>query len=270
MRALTAALRTLPMTFAIYVIEAVLALGCSAPLALELGADTRTSLISASGRAAWLDRALELAPALRVTGRSSVLALLVLLVLSPWLQMAWLHALSRPLGLRRALEQGSHSYLRALSTSLLLGCVTMLLLVPWAGAAWLCHVLVSAPARARVHDLLLCVLLAPCLLVLAYAHVAHDLARARALSSGAFAAVRVGLRSALSGRVWLVGLPLFAAALGLRAAQLYTFVHDAALGVWGNVALLQGACMAALFVRSLWLAVCLGCTEPRAGSRDAA
>jgi hypothetical protein len=269
MRALANALRALPVTFAIYVVEAVLALWCAGPLGLELGDDARATLTTALGRAIWLDRASELAPALRVSGRSSLLALLVLLLLSPWLQMAWLHALARPLGMRRALEQGSRLYLRALSTSLLLACVGALLLLPWAGAAWLCHALVSAPARARVHDLLLCALLSPCALVLVYLHLAHDLARARALTDGVFRAVRVGLRTALRASVVLAGLSLFAAALAVRGLHFYAFRHDAQLGAFGGALLLQAACLAALFVRSLWLSVCLTCTESRAAPGDA-
>jgi hypothetical protein len=268
MNALPAALRALPLTFVIYVVEAVLALYCALPLSLELGADPRASLSSAIGRAVWLDRGLELLPALRVAGHSSLLSLALLLLLSPWLQVAWLSSMQRAFGSLRALEQGLRLYLRASIVSLLCLLVAVLLALPWAGAAWLADALLAAPARARLHDCALAVLLAPCALVLIYAHLVHDLARARALDAGAFAAVAFGLRAALRGRVLLAGLILLLTGLALRALQLYMSQRDAGLGAWLGVAPVQSASFAGLFVRSLWLATCLGCIETERRSRD--
>lgn len=266
MSALPAALRALPLTFVIYLVEAVLALYCALPLSLELGADARASLTTAIGRAVWLDRALELLPALRLSGRSGLLSLASLVLLSPLLQMAWFSSMQRSFGAMRALEQGLRLYLRAGLVSLLCALVALLLLVPWAGAAWLADALLAAPARARLHDCTLALLLSPSCLVLVYAWLVHDLARARALGAGPFAAVAFGLRAALRARVLLSALVLLLGGLGLRAVQLYASQREA--GALLSVGLLQSACFGALFVRSLWLATCLTCTEREPGSGD--
>ncbi|HEX6245491.1 MAG TPA: hypothetical protein VFZ61_31425, partial [Polyangiales bacterium] len=245
MSALPAALRALPLTFFVYVVEAMLALYCALPWSLEVGADARASLSSAIGRAVWLDRVGELLPAVRVAGRSGLLSLGLVLLLSPWLQMAWLSSMQQSVSAAAALEQGVRLYLRAVGVSLLSLLVAALLVVPWAGAAWLAHALLAAPTRARLHDCALVVLLSPCCLALVYAHVMHDLARARALSAGAFAAVAFGLRSALRARVLLAALALLLASLALRALQLYASQHHAGVGALLNVAVLQGACLGA-------------------------
>jgi hypothetical protein len=51
------------------------------------------------------------------------------------------------------------------------------------------------------------------------------------------------------------------AGLALRAIQVYACQGAAGLGALLGVALLQAACFGGLFVRSLWLASCLACTE---------
>lgn len=266
MSALPAALRALPLTFVIYIVEAVFALYCALPLSMELGADARATLTTAIGRAVWLDRALELLPALRLSGRSGLLSLASLVLLSPLLQMAWFSSMQPAFGAMRALEQGLRLYLRAVTVSLLCALVGALLLLPWAGAAWLADALLAAPARARLHDCTLGVLLSPTCLVLVYAWLVHDLARARALRVGPFAAVALALRAALRARVLLSALVLLLASFALRALQLYASQRTA--GALLSVGLLQSACFGALFVRSLWLATCLACTERERASGD--
>jgi hypothetical protein len=268
MKVFTAALRALPLSFLLYLIQAAAALLTSVPLGLELLADERATLTSPAGRAAWLDRGLELLPALGVARQSALIVAALLLLSSPWLQMAWLAALARPVGVLGALEQGARSYLRALTVSVLsLACLALALL-PGAGTAWLCHTLLAAPSHARLHDLLLIACAVPCLGIVWIAHVAHDLARACSLRRGAWTSLRSGLRGALRPRVQLVGLSLAGAALGLRSIHYYVWREGARLDLVSTTALLQGACFAALFLRSLWLGSCLACVEQPATSGD--
>src|SRR4051794_23493193 len=93
-----AVLRALPVTFFVYLVQACAALLLGLPAALEV-THSAPSSYDASARAAWLELALTWAPAWRVLGTTALLTIAILLLLSPWLQMAWLAAISTPMGL---------------------------------------------------------------------------------------------------------------------------------------------------------------------------
>ncbi len=270
MRALFAALRAAPVTFAIYVIEAIFALSVSVPLGSELTRDARAMGGRALFRAAALEHGLALLPALRIQGRSLALSALLLLAVTPLLRMAWLSALATPLGVRRALARGTSLYGRALATSLALGLAAALALTPWLLFAYVADAVVDADTHARLHDLLLLAALGSALPLLFMAHVAHDLAYAFALQHGPVRAVRLGLRAALSPRAF--GAALLASLLAslLAGAPLFLPASANGAGELFSSALLQASCLLALGVRSLWLAHALTCTERHSTSRDAA
>jgi hypothetical protein len=267
MRVLVAALRALPVTFALYVVEAVLAITLTVPLGMELSSDARALGTRVLFRAAAIERGLQLLPALRVQGRALALGTVLLLLLTPLLSMTWLSALSGPLGVSRALEQGARLYLRACAVSLAVGLLLALALAPWALFAYSADTWIDLSTHARLHDLLLLGCVGTALPVLWIFHVAHDLARAFALRRGALASVRLGLAAAISLRAPLVALALFALGLLVGASPLLLTTAASRLGEMSSIALLQGACFGALGVRSLWLAYALTCTERYATSR---
>jgi hypothetical protein len=264
MRMVLAALRALPMTFLIYVIEVVLALTLTVPVVTELSGDARALGAHPVLRAAALERVLSLLPALRVSGRTFGLGVLVLLLLTPLLRMAWLASLAGSLSVRAALAQGANLYLRAAAASLWIGALLCLVLVPWALFAYLVDTWVDAAGHARLHDLLLLGCAATALPAVFLVHVAHDLAHAFALRHGALASARLGLSAALSLRTLLVALTLLL--LGLAVGSLPLLVASSARLF--SVALLQGATFATLAVRSAWLAHALTCTERHTRSRQ--
>jgi hypothetical protein len=267
MRRFAATMRALPVTFVVYVIEACSALLLSMPLGLELLDDGRATLSHALGRAAWLDLLPSLMPALRVHGTSTLLHVGLLLLLAPWLQMAWLSALAQPMGVGRALAEGARLYLRAWLVTLWVVLLASLGSVPFLVAASVIERLLSE-GDARVHDLLLSAACLPLLLVLWWAHVLHDLARARALTHGAWSSVRSSLGPALQPRVQLPGLLLAGLALATQAA-VWALVGRRTLDPYlPALALLQLACLLGLFLRSLWLAHALACAEQIVTSRD--
>lgn len=266
MRALFVALRAVHVTFAIYLLEALLSLFVSVPLASELTSDARALGARPLFRAAALEHALSLLPALRVQARSLGLAALLLLALTPLLRMAWLSALAAPLGVRRALGEGARLYTRALSISLLLLLATLLALTPWLLFAYLVDAWVDA--HARLHDLLLLAAGGSALPLLFLSGVAHDLAYGFALQLGPLRALRLGLRAACSPRVFPAALLALCAGFLVGAAPLM-FGAASQAGAMFSVALTQSGCLAALGVRSVWLAHALTCTERYATSRDA-
>lgn len=267
MRRTAAALRALPVTFVVYMLEAGLALLMALPLGLELLDDGRASLSTSVGRAVSLDRAVSLLPALHVQATASLLHLGLLLLLAPWLQMAWLHALARPSSVGRALAQGAHLYLRAWLVTLWVAVLAALASAPFLVAASLVERML-ADGDARLHDALLAGVCLPLVLVLWLAHVLHDLGRARALSHGAWASLRGSLGMAFRLRAQLPAL-LFAGLGSAAHAAAWLLI---ARGTFGSsipsVALLQLACLLGLFARSGWLACALACTDSERTSGD--
>jgi hypothetical protein len=267
-RAVFAAVRALPITFTLYVIEALIALTLTVPVASELTRDARALGARPIFRAAALERALELLPLLRVQGRTLALSALVLALLAPLLSMAWLSALGARVEVGRAFGTGARLYLRACLCSLSVALLLALALTPWGLFAYLVDTFIDVGTHARLHDLLLAGCLCTALPVLWLFHVAHDLAYAFALRHGALTAARLGLSLALSLRAELSALAIFVLSLLLGALPLGFGVGVSSLGELASMAFLQCSAFAGLFLRSVWLAYALTCTERDATSRE--
>jgi len=258
--------RALPMTFVIYVFEAVLALLAGLPAALEL---TRTAPhgADASSYAEWLEFLLGLGAPSRVASVSALLTLLLLGLLSPWLQMAWLSALARRESLGTSLATGARLWMRALWVTIPVALGIALALAPFGLAAWGISRLSAARLNDRVHDLgILCALL-PALPITLAGFVWLDLARARALHEGAWTCAARSLRSAVQP------LTIARAALWNAGGCVpYLLVHAALSERLSAspllVAALQTAVLLRLLFRSRWLADALTCAE-RSGASGA-
>ncbi|MDB4973404.1 MAG: hypothetical protein JWN48_1745 [Myxococcaceae bacterium] len=252
--------RALPFTFLLYVFEAALATLFALPLGLEA---TRKLLGSSWDRtqvALALDGLVDLAPALRVGLGSGLLALSLLGLLSPWLQMSWYAALADSRTPLRALSDGARLLLRAWWVTLFVALAWLLAAAPFLGLAYALHDGLRGATDARFHDLAVLAALAPLLPLLLLALLLHDLARARALRFGALASVLCALRVALRPSVQLRSLGL--TLLGYGAVWLAEALSSAAFSIALTVMLLQSALLARLFLRSLWLATALTCMHP--------
>lgn len=262
MRVLTAITRALPFTFAIYLVEVVLALLAAGPLAVELADDGRPSLQSAIGRVMWLEQLFDLAPALRVQGRVAAVALILLALLAPCLQMGWLRALSQPTSLTQALREGITLYGRAWLVTLATLLFVALFATPFVVIVSAVEPLVADSADGRLHDLTLGLIALPLLPIAWWGFVLHELARARCLRETAWASVVGSLRNALRLRVHLQAALFLGTALLLRAVLLW--LAQAGPGVVASSEWLpQSLCALALVLRSGWLACALIAGEPR-------
>ena len=190
---------------------------------------------------------------------------LLLVLLSPWLSVAWATALHRPLRTRDALRAGGRLYLRSLGLSVIAGLV-LLLLLSLASLAFLLYFPLSTLDDERLRDAGLLLSALPALGVTCLWASATDLCRA-ALAAGApglGAALRVGL-SRLRPRV--VGVYVLFAMCG-GALTL--------LGTWGGasidgpgllpaaltLAVGQTIALARVGLRGAWLATAVGAVEP--------
>lgn len=266
MTPLSLALRALPFTFVIYVLQALLASFVALPSGIELARALRASSWDRVHWARLLDALPELAALTRGGALSALIAAVVLLVLGPWLQMSWLAALDDLCTPLRALARGARVTVRAWLVSLLVLLVLVLGCAPFLLIAYSVHVGLESTTDARFHDLTLALVLAPLLPVVLFAHTLHDLARARALYRGVLDALVRGLRVALSVRLLLrsLGLWLLGTALVLSAQLLASWV-DGSFRFLVTVAALQTALLGRLFVRSIWLGDALACVLPDHG-----
>jgi hypothetical protein len=259
MRAWIACVRALPVTFALYVIEACVAALAALPLASEF---TRSAPVveDATALAQWLERLLLLAAPARVGARGALLAFAALLLVSPGLHMTWLSALSRREYVMDSVTRGVRLWFRACLVSLWVAAGMLIFALPFVGAAWGVSRVLADQLNDRVHDLILVSALAPLACFAFFAHVWHDLARARALHEGAFASTRSSLRFALRPAV-LSGALLWSG-LGWSLLVAAQFAPSARLGApLILVGLLQLAVLARLFLRSRWLTLALTCAE---------
>lgn len=267
MRRVAAAVRALPLTFVVYTVEACLALLIALPLGVELLDDGRATLAHALGRAVWLDRLGSLLPTLRLQSTASLLHMALLVLIAPWLHMAWLYALAQPAGVGRALAEGAQRYVRAWLITLWVLLLTALASAPFLAAASVAEALLR-DGDARLHDLVLSAVCLPLLLVLWVAHVLHDLARARALGEGAWSAVRSSIGMALRPRTQLPALLFALLALAVHGAIWLLVTRGTLDQRVPSLALLQLACLLGLFLRSGWLAWTLACAEQGRTSGD--
>jgi hypothetical protein len=263
MTPLSLALRALPFTFVVYVLQALLASFVALPGGLELTRQLRASSWDRLQWALLLDRLSEIGAIARSSALSGLIALVVLLVLGPWLHMSWLCALDQLNSPLRALARGARVTARAWLVSLLVLLVLALCCAPCLLIAYWVHSGLASSTDARFHDLCLAAVLSPLLPIALFAHTLHDLARARALYRGALEGLLQGLRAALSPRLLLrsLGLWLLGTLLVLLSHALVSLVGGPFRFVV-TVALLQSALLARQFVRSLWLGAALTCMLP--------
>ncbi len=243
MNARVLGLRALPITFAIYALEALLAVFAVWPNGVDLAAKLQTlSFDPASLR--------ELATLARGVARGHALALSALMVLAPWLHMSWLIMLSEPQSPLRALARGVRSLPRAWGVTLLLGFTLLLCLIPVGGACYGVVRTLGDDPDARRTDLTLLAALLPIAPIAFYFHAAHDLARAAALELRAVRSVLRGLRRACRPAAFLAALGASLAGLLLPLAA---HASSWQLGALPATMLLQSVLLVRLVVRAAWL-----------------
>ena len=250
-------------TFAVYLVQALLAIAPAWPLARAVeravrGLPTGTSALAAPGGLWRMEALAALGSSGRVLLDVTVATLLLGLALGPLLQMTWLAALLRPRPLRDALAQGARHYLPAFAITLALAPLLLLALVALVTGPALAGHLVDATPSDRTHDLATLAGYAPALLLAALWALWHDLARA-SLARGArplAALVRGALACARPS-----ALPAYLLWLGIGAslaisAQLFGgaldgggFAMSAAV-----LAITQSISLTRTFVRGRWLA----------------
>jgi hypothetical protein len=264
-------LRALPMTFAVYVVNGLLAIVLAASLGIELEQALGFPLGRPAARVAALESVLPLAPLLRAKGVDLLLVSATLWLLAPWLQMAWLTSLSALHGPARALRSAWSLYFRAIIATLLVVIGGALALLPWAGLAYAVHTFCEDRVNDRVHDLSVAIALGPALIVLLISATWHDLARARCLSTGAFRSVLAAARDALRPSVLARYLAWGGAGLLLVvAAQAWAFQVQTAGFMRSSLllALLQSAAFLRTLLRSAWLADALACVDAAASRKQ--
>jgi hypothetical protein len=252
------------MTFAVYVVTAVSAIALGTSLGLELEHALDFPLGRPAARVAAIENVLGLSALLRAKAVDLSIASLILALLSPWLQMAWLTSLSALHGPTHALWNAWGLYFRALLATLLTFLLGVVALLPWLGLGYLVHVFCTDRVNDRVHDLSVALSLTPGLLSLLVIACWHDLARARCLTTGAFRSVfgaaLDALRPSVLARYVLwngLGLSLVIAA---HAWVVSSRVHGWVAGFL-LLAVLQAATFGRTLLRSAWLADALACVD---------
>ncbi len=258
------AVRALPMTFTIFVLQAWVSSIATLPMIGEL-VRVAPNGKTAIALAASLEQALQMAPVLRTSSQTFLLLSLSWIVLSPWLQMAWFSAIAQRESVAASLATGGQLYLRACLVSLWVVLGFVLIAAPIALASYGIFRFMAEHPNDRVRDLLTVGLLLPALPALSIAHFWHDLARARALHEPAFRATARSLRDAVRPQVLVQGLLLTGVGWAVVLASQLAEEHVSTQSNVVLIALLQSALLTRLVLRSRWLAEALTCAE---GSRE--
>lgn len=267
MRHSLALLRALPMTFAIYVVHTVFAVGLGTSLGLEFERAVGFPLGRPAARVAALESLVDLAPLLRAKGVDLAIASIVLVVLSPWLHMAWLTSLSALHGPAHSLRNAWSLYFRAILTSALVLLLGALALLPWLGLGYAVHAFSEERVSHRVHDLSVALALSPVLISLLVTASWHDLARARCLTTGAFKSALTAAVDALRPTVFARYLFWTGAGLMIVVGAQAWALHVGVTGFFSSfllLALMQSAAFGRLVLRSAWLADALACVDAAA------
>ncbi|HEX5661292.1 MAG TPA: hypothetical protein VFX59_29085 [Polyangiales bacterium] len=245
-------LRALPVTFLIFVIEALFAAFASWPNGVELTAKLSSLSLDPSALR-------ELGAIAKGFARGHGLAVLAMLVLAPWLHMSWLIMLSEPQSPARALARGVGRVPRAWLIALVLLVMFALCGLPFVGLAYGVTRSLSDAPDARRHDLALAGALLPLIPLAFYFHVANDLARAAALEVRTLRSIFRGLRTALRPTAFLA-----ASGAALVGVLLPLAAHASSwqLGVLPATMLLQSVLFMRLVVRAAWLGHALALVRP--------
>jgi hypothetical protein len=256
--------RALPITFVVYMLQALLASFVALPVGVELLALVPQALADDSGAALLFDSVERVGSLLRAARLELVIAIATMLLLGPWLQMAWFVALERPTSTAEALVEGAQRVVRAWLVSAAVATAFVLLALPIAAVAYFLHDFFALRGDARSHDLALSLALLPLLPLAFVSYVLHDLARACALSTPALRSVRCSVRASLQPRVLAAALlvaTLGAALLGLAQWAAGALSHGR-LALLAGTATLQLSLLARAYLRSLWLACAIARAEP--------
>ena len=262
------ALRALPVTFFVFVLEAIVATVFALPWAVEAQRRVLTPL-DASARAALLDTLGASDGALRVVALQAALVFGLWVAFAPWLQMAWLSAIAQPMGPGRALSRGVRLFARAVAVGVCVWSLTALLAAPFGLGAWTIVRVCDPMENARAHDLAIALCLDLIVPVLFVGHTWRDLARARALSLSTRHSVTRSARDAFRPCVLARALLLSATGFALVAGAEWV---AGKLGTGSTLdrvlvlALVQLTIFARLFLRSVWLAGALACADVQAGA----
>jgi len=250
-----AVVRALPLTFVVYAVTSVLGALEALPASIEL---QRVSTLSIRGGSAAIARAESLLGLLstgRALGVTLIIALLAYALITPWLHMSWLSALSEPRSPGKALAHGGQLVGRAMSTSLWVGLGSLLILAPFPLLGWLVRSLLETRVNARVLDLTTLLFLLPCFASLCVALTWHDLSRALCLSRSGFSSARLSFWAAFRPK-HLASFVTFSALSWL----LFGLTQWLVLSVSGSfvsgvlsVALLQTVAFTRCVLRSRWL-----------------
>jgi hypothetical protein len=259
-----ATLRALPVTMLAFLLQLTFAAPLALPTSLELSR-VFTGSWSGPSQAALFDTLTASGPLFRVLGVQSALALAIWMVVSPLLTMAWLSALSAPMGPGRALSQGVRLYLRAVSVTLFILLCALFVLGPWPLLAYGFSHWIDASTDVRAHDVAVLVSLAPLLPLGLAVHSWHDLARARSLELGFLRSVTRSAGDAFSASVLLRALLLGLSGTLLVVGAVWCVGgdSDSAFSPIFAALLVHGAVLAKYYLRSLWLAHTLVCAERR-------
>lgn len=252
--------RGMAMSFVVYAVGAVVALWIALPVAVA----TSRFLDGAAWEGPLRQEALrELAGSLEAQSAALTVGGVVFVLISPWLQMAWLAAMSTGASPGAALQAGAQRYFSAWLTSAL---VTVAWLVPAAiigGIAWMLHSQLGSQPNARIHDVAVasvCILWLPLSL---FAWVWHDVARAACLQLSPWHAVLHSARTMRQPELWWWWLACSTLGIALVA------LADRGTQWWGGpyptlaaTLLVQGAALARTVLRSRWLVAALTAVMP--------
>jgi len=261
--------RALPLTFVVYVSSMLMGAAQAWPAALELNRLDLSPTGPDAARIATYESLIAMLPVWRTQLISLGLACLAYALVSPWLHMAWLSALSEPKGPIVALNAGIRLVPRALVTSLCVALGCALLLAPWLVGAWMLHDWLEPRVNVRVRDLSTVLMLSPCLPALIVGLAWHDLARARCLTAGGFSSALRSIPDALHPSVvarylmwWGLGVFLFLVAQIAIGSKNAPFVP-----AFIAIALTQAAALGRSIARSRWLAEALQRADTRTAKK---
>jgi hypothetical protein len=265
---IVATLRALPITMLAFLLQLLFAAPLAFPTALEL-----QRVLSGPFRgiteASFYDTLLASGAILRMLSVQALFAGVLWILLSPLVCMAWLSALSEPMGPLRALARGARLYLRAASVSALILVCALFMLGPWPLLAYGFSHWIDPGTDVRAHDVAVLLSLLPILPLGLVLRSWHDLARARSLELGFLRAVTRSASDAFRGSVLVRALLL----AGLGTLLVSTAVYavggdsDSLLSPMFAALVVHGAVFAKYYLRSLWLAHTLLCAERRRDER---
>ena len=248
--------RALPMTFVVYVVEALLAAGLGAWVDARFGSLARAAPAQlAVERARRLAQLAEnAAPLWDLLTFALPLYALLLLALRPLLTMAWCSSLANTESIAHAVGNARRLYGRSAMINVWLGAVAI---IPATGLA--ATTALGPFAALSLESGSRTAICAGSLATLWALHLLHDLAQAHCRSQLAKPSMLLAARQLLRPRLWASATAWHAAATVISGVFAYlAFASSKGPGLtWAALPLLQVAAFSRLILRSGWLAACL-------------